>query len=397
MQKEDYRIDKGRYTQCIEVSNKARWDVGVVCRKNPVSSFLGRMGTVRRALGVLFCSVLLLGLATAPVLAQFTDVCDVDANCSVDRNDLSLILAARNTPADGPDDPRDADGNGIINVLDARKCVLQCTLPRCAIVPLMTITEDILRGGNPPGSDRGVESAAGNLVADAQQWWTSYNGAQIAFMNPGGVRSDLTYAQSAGEGDGVVTCGEAFTFQPFGNTLLTFPMTGEEIVSVLEEQCQPPGSSRPFLHLGVSDGFTYDTIVAFSTSDCTSITVSNVMLNGVALEPTETYNVTANNFLAGGGDNFGTFLTIDALSGLYGGNDLEALINYLRAFSPVAPPSPRVNPLPFPPVVAGGVACDSAMMTCPGGWVINKDPNNGCAFCPCPAPGTTPEPCGAAS
>ncbi len=46
-------------------------------------------------------------------------------------------------------------------------------------------------------------------------------GAQIAFMNPGGVRSDLTYAQSDAEGDGVVTFGEAFTFQSFGNTLVT--------------------------------------------------------------------------------------------------------------------------------------------------------------------------------
>ena len=77
-------------------------------------------------------------------------------------------------------------------------------------------------------------------------------------MNPGGVRSDLTFPQSGTEGDGVVTFGEAFTFQPFGNTLFTFPMTGAQIVSVLEEQCQPAGSSRPFLHLGVSDGFTYD-------------------------------------------------------------------------------------------------------------------------------------------
>lgn len=38
-------------------------------------------------------------------------------------------------------------------------------------------------------------------------------------------------------------------------------------------------------------------------------------------------------------------------------------------------------------------SCDSAIMTCPGGFVINKDPANGCAFCPCPAPGTTPETC----
>jgi 5'-nucleotidase len=214
-------------------------------------------------------------------------------------------------------------------------------------IPLGTITADINRGGDPPGTDRGVESPAGNLVADAQAWATSANGAEVAFMNPGGVRSDLTYLESAGEGDGVVTYGEAFTFQPFGNTLLTFPMTGAQIVSVLEEQCQPAGSSRPFLHLGVSDGFTYDLAKTIVAGECTSVTVSNIMLNGVALDLAATYIVTVNNFLADGGDNFGTFATIDPGSRLDGGNDLEALANYLAAFSPVAPPpTDRVNELP---------------------------------------------------
>lgn len=212
--------------------------------------------------------------------------------------------------------------------------------------PVGRITADINRGGNPPGSNRGVESAAGNLVADAQLWATSANGTQIAFMNPGGVRSDLRYAQSAGEGDGVVTFSEAFTFQPFGNTLLTFPMTGAQIVSVLEQQCQPLGSSRPFLHLGVSEGFTYDLAKTISGGNCTSVSITNVMLNGVPLDPSATYMVTVNNFLADGGDNFTTFATITAPR-LDGGNDLQALINYLGAFSPVSPPSTdRVNELP---------------------------------------------------
>ncbi len=212
--------------------------------------------------------------------------------------------------------------------------------------PVGTITATIIRGGTPPGSDRGVESAAGNLVADAQLWATSSNFADVAFMNPGGVRSDLTYPQSAGEGDGVVTFGEAFTFQPFGNTLVTFPMTGAQIVSVLEEQCQPLGSSRPFLHLGVSNGFSYDLAKTIAAGNCTSVTVSNVMLNGVALDPAGTYYVTVNNFLADGGDNFTTFGTILAPR-LDGGNDLQALVNYLGTFSPVAPPSTnRVNELP---------------------------------------------------
>ncbi|MEN8235250.1 MAG: bifunctional metallophosphatase/5'-nucleotidase [Actinomycetota bacterium] len=214
-------------------------------------------------------------------------------------------------------------------------------------IPIGTITADIIRGGDPTGSDRGVESAAGNLVADAQAWSTSASGVHVAFMNPGGVRSDLTYVDSGGEGDGVVTHGEAFTFQPFGNTVLTFPMTGAQIVSVLEEQCQPLGSSRPFLHLGVSEGFTYDLSKTVVAGDCTSVSITNVEVGGFALNPAATYMVTANSFLADGGDNFGTFATIDPSLRVDGGNDLEALSNYLAAFSPVAPPSTdRVNELP---------------------------------------------------
>ena len=214
--------------------------------------------------------------------------------------------------------------------------------------PIGTITADITRGGVPTGSDRGVESAAGNLVADAQRWATSNYFSDVAFMNPGGVRSDLTYleSQTPPEGDGVVTFGEAFTFQPFGNNLRTFDMTGAEIVSALEEQCQPLGSSRPFLHLGVSDGFTYDLATTIAAGDCTSITISNVVVNGIALSLTGTYSVTVNSFLSDGGDNFGTF---NAVAGpkLDGGNDLQALSNYLGTFGPVAPPSTdRVNELP---------------------------------------------------
>jgi 5'-nucleotidase len=211
--------------------------------------------------------------------------------------------------------------------------------------PVGTITATIDRGQRLPGSDRGVESPAGNLVADAQLWATSANGAQIALMNPGGVRSDLTFAESQTppEGNGVVTYGEAFTFQPFGNTLITLPLTGAQIIAVLEEQCQPAGSGRPFLQLGVSAGFTCDLSRTIVGDACTEVTISNVTLNGVALDPTALYNVTVNSFLADGGDNFTTFTTV-AGPRIDGGNDLEALVNYFGVFSPVAPPSTdRVN------------------------------------------------------
>ncbi len=211
--------------------------------------------------------------------------------------------------------------------------------------PVGKVTATILRGGT-GGSDRGVESPIGNLVADAQLWSTSASGAQVAFMNPGGLRADLTYPQSASEGDGVVTFAESFAVQPFGNTLITYPMTGAQIISVLKEQCQPTGSSRAFLHLGVSEGFTYDLARTIAGGNCTAVAVTNVKLNGVALDPAASYMVTVNNFLADGGDNFTTFGSITAPR-LDGGNDLTAFNNFLAAFSPVAPPSTdRVNELP---------------------------------------------------
>jgi 5'-nucleotidase len=218
------------------------------------------------------------------------------------------------------------------------------------------ITGDIRRAFIGTSEDRGSESNAGNMIADAQRWATEVNGAQIAFMNPGGIRSDLIFAKSGSEAvDGIVTYAEAFTFQPFSNILFTIPMTGAQIVDVLEEQCQPIGSSRPFLHLGVSEGFTYDlakTIVTTTLSngttrrDCTSVTVSNVKLNGVALDPAKSYVVTVNNFLADGGDNFVTFRQVPASERVGGGIDLDALNDYLDVKGPIGPPgTDRVNEL----------------------------------------------------
>jgi len=247
---------------------------------------------------------------------------------------------------DGAPDP-DADDADCAAQLGGNATCLDGSCMRGSTTPVGTILADILRGGNPPGIDRGVESAAGNLAADAQLWATQTNGAQIAFVNPGSLRSDLIYAESAGEGDGVVTFGEAFTFQPFGNRLLTFPMTGVQILDALRDQCQPVGSSRPFQHLGVSRGFTYDLSRSIVGNDCTGISVNNVKLNNIPLEAAGSYLVTVNSFIAGGGDNFDTFQASGGESGQDGGGDLDAIVDYLSAFGPVAPPpTDRVNELP---------------------------------------------------
>ena len=58
-------------------------------------------------------------------------VCDVNRDGSVNILDINLITAARNQRTTSGD-PRDSDGDGVITVLDARKCVLSCDKPNCA-------------------------------------------------------------------------------------------------------------------------------------------------------------------------------------------------------------------------------------------------------------------------
>ncbi|MFJ4173533.1 ExeM/NucH family extracellular endonuclease [Microbacterium sp. NPDC089696] len=164
------------------------------------------------------------------------------------------------------------------------------------------ITADFNRARQSNGSEnRGGESTIGNFVADVQKWST---GADIAIMNPGGIRANLTYASSnANDPDGNVTYREAATVQPFANTLVTLTLTGAQLKGVLEEQWQPAGAARPFLKLGLSEGlvYTYDPTAA-QGSRITSIT-----LNGTPIDASASYTVAANSFLAAGGDNFFTF------------------------------------------------------------------------------------------
>lgn len=57
---------------------------------------------------------------------------DLDKDNDVDRDDMNILMASRNQPANEVDDPKDLDGDGTITVLDARKLRLLCTRNRCA-------------------------------------------------------------------------------------------------------------------------------------------------------------------------------------------------------------------------------------------------------------------------
>lgn len=187
-----------------------------------------------------------------------------------------------------------------------------------------TITADLVAAGAPSG-----EEPLGDVIADAQLEGTQANGAQIAITNPGGIRADLTYASSPnGEGDGVVTYGEAFTVQPFANIMQTITLTGANLKNVLEQQWGPTGTKI----LQISKTLHY----SYTLSAPVGSRVSNITVNGVAVDPAGSYRVSVNNFLAAGGDGFAEFTKGTNLAG--GPIDLDALAAYLTAHPGIAPP-----------------------------------------------------------
>lgn len=175
-----------------------------------------------------------------------------------------------------------------------------------------------------PGGDH----SAGRLIADAQLLATQpagFGNAQVAFMNPGGVRADFATA-------GPVTFGQAFTVQPFGNSLVTMTLTGNQIDTLLEQQFSGGNAQSPRI-LQPSEGFTY--AWDFAAPAGSKVDIASIRINGTPIVPTQSYRVTVNSFLAEGGDNFAVLR--DGTNRLGGALDIDALIAYLQARSPVAP------------------------------------------------------------
>ena len=135
----------------------------------------------------------------------------------------------------------------------------------------------------------------------------------------------------------MVTYGEAFTVQPFGNIMQTLTLTGAQLKDVLEQQWQPAGPRI----LQVSSTLHY----SWSRAAPTGSKVSDLRIDGVPVDPAATYRVSVNNFLAGGGDGFTDFSAGTDVTG--GPVDLDAFLAYLAAMPRLAPPAAdRLTVLP---------------------------------------------------
>jgi 5'-nucleotidase len=173
------------------------------------------------------------------------------------------------------------------------------------------------------------ESALGNVIADAQLAATDDEaGAVAAFMNPGGVRADLDA--------GPVTYEEAFTVQPFANNLVTLDLTGEQLQCLLEQQF----TVNRILYPSATVSYVVDTggTTAPAGAPCTGSRVvdASVRIGGAPVVAGQSYRVTVNNFLAGGGDGF-SVLT-GGTNAVTGPIDLDAFTAYLGAGAPVRAP-----------------------------------------------------------
>ncbi len=178
--------------------------------------------------------------------------------------------------------------------------------------------------------NRGGESTLGNLVAEIQRWKT---GAEIGFMNPGGLRADL---MGSGSYPSDITYRQAADVQPFANTLMTADLTGAQIKTVLEQQWQrdPDGNvpSRPFLRLGTSKGFQF----SYDPTRPEGDRITGMWLDGDPLDAATTYRVSATNFLFEGGDNFRGLIAGTHQQDT-GFSDLQATVDYLAAHPTVSP------------------------------------------------------------
>lgn len=218
-------------------------------------------------------------------------------------------------------------------------------------------------------ADSAGEMQAGDLIADAQLQATqpaALGGAVMAFMNGGGVRNP-GFVSAAGTYPHDLTYGDAFTVQPFGNSLVTMTLTAQQLKDLLEQQFAGCNGQTVTRILQVSNGLQYRwsgsgptcakvTDVAFTPTDLQSVPpaatgpTEQIVVGGVVQNPTRTYRVTVNNFMATGGDGFSVLTDGAAVQG--GAQDIDALVAYLAGYrQPAAAYDPTAAALRKPRIV----------------------------------------------
>lgn len=186
-------------------------------------------------------------------------------------------------------------------------------------------TEVFLDGEREPGV-RTRETNLGDFAADAILWQARQNLGEdrvdLALTNGGGIRASIP----AGD----ITMNDMKTVFPFGNTIVTIDVTGEQLLEALEAAtCTTPTSIGAFPQVAGIE-FTINTAVPYENGEQypnstyyapanpgSRVTITEV--NGESFDPEAVYTVATNDFTAAGGDAYyvfseGTNLTMNAVA-----------------------------------------------------------------------------------
>ncbi len=151
--------------------------------------------------------------------------------------------------------------------------------------------------------------ALARLLADA---WRAETGAQVAFMNNGGVRAELRA--------GPVTWGQLFELLPFQNRLVVLTLTGARLRQAVEAAVR---GEEPDLNVsGIRAEYDPARPVGKRVLALT-------LADGTPVQDGATYTVAVQDFLAGGGDRYDAFRQPVARRDP-GTLDLDAFIAYLK-------------------------------------------------------------------
>jgi 5'-nucleotidase len=177
--------------------------------------------------------------------------------------------------------------------------------------------------------NRAGEHVLGQVIADAQLEATRDAGAQIALMNPGGIRAALER-----NADGQVRYEDIFSVQPFYNNMVTVTLSGAQLLALLEQQWRGQAQGE-ISHrvMQVSRGFSYTWDAAAPVGQ--RVVPGSMKLGGVAIDAASRVRVSVNAFMASGGDNF---LALkgggDRVTGMM---DIDALERYLQQHPGLSP------------------------------------------------------------
>ena len=192
--------------------------------------------------------------------------------------------------------------------------------------PINALKETIVGTvSSPLTGDRAVcriqECDMGNMIADAMRGAVIDKGYTIALQNSGGIRASL----DAGE----VTLGEIMTILPFQNTLSTFKVTGQQLLTAIENGVSEVEDNAGRFPQVSGMRYTFDLAKPANEGRVTSIEIDEDG-SWKPLDLNKIYGMVSNNFIRGGGDGYKVFRSASEIYD-FGPDLADVVANYIKA------------------------------------------------------------------